>query len=415
MVSEDASQLERLRRVLGTQDTAWLLNRLRTRLEQKGSLTGTVTKQSASTAERMAVSRLFGNRVRTGSSATVSLEMLDAQLRRGAWPDGLESAVVALTGPVIGPDVRRAEREGWDEASRVLRQVTGVHLQLANWAEQAERMGTLKRAVRTPAEASRLAGQLAMLAKSLPAEGEVLGVLAARLFGDAHALDPKTTLGALATGLAAALGGRPNPSSAHDRRDAWLACGVVVDDLSSTVIALGLPGGDSSPTARALAVLSGSGQPTVLTYRQLAVDDIGVCPEVVWVCENPAVIASAADRLRGSAPALVCLNGQPGAAVVRLLTRLIEGGSSLRYHGDFDAGGIRIARTLARMVPWSPWRFDEKHYRAACAEGESFSRFTGMVGDTPWDPGLSAAMQEFRLRVEEESVLQKLLRDLGER
>ncbi|SEI10190.1 MULTISPECIES: TIGR02679 family protein [unclassified Leifsonia] len=414
-MSEDASHVERLRGVLGTPDTAWLLNRLRSRLEQKGSLTGTVSKRSASTAERIAVSRLFGNPVRTGSSATVSLEMLDAKLRRGAWPDGLESAVVALTGPVIGPDERRAEREAWDEASHVLRQVTGIHLQLADWVEQAERWGTLKRAVRSPAEASRLAGQLVMLAKALPAEGEVLGVLAARLFGDAHALDPKTTLGALAAGLAAALGERPSPSSAHDRREAWLACGVVVDDLSSTVIALGLPGGDSSPTARALAALSDSGQPAVLTYRQLAVDDIGVCPGVVWVCENPAVIASAADRFRGSAPALVCVNGQPGAAVVRLLSRLIEGGSRLRYHGDFDAGGVSIARTLARRVPWSPWRFDEKHYRAACAGGESFSSFTGMVGETPWDPGLSAAMQEFRLRVEEESVLQELLEDLEER
>jgi len=363
----------------------------------------------------MAVARLFGNPVRTGSSATVSLAMLDAQLRRGAWPDGLESAVVALSGPVIGPDERRAEREAWDEASQELRQVTGAHPHLAYWAEQAERTGTLKRAVKTPAEAIRLGGQLVMLAKALPAEGEVLGVLAARLFGDAHALDPKTTFGALAASLAAALGGRPNPSSAHDRREVWLACGVVVDDLSSTVIALGLPGGESSPTARALAALSNSGLPTVLTYRQLAVDDIGVCPEVVWVCENPAVVASAADRFRGSAPALICVNGQPGAAVVRLLTRLIEGGSSLRYHGDFDAGGISIARTLARRVPWLPWRFDEKHYRAACAEGESFSSFTGTLGETPWDPGLSAAMQEFRLRVEEESVLQELLRDLGER
>ena len=164
-----------------------------------------------------------------------------------------------------------------------------------------------------------------MLADALPTEGEVLGVLAARLFGDAHALDAKTTLGALAVGLAAAIGRVPPASGAHARRAAWLACGVVVDDLSSTVIALGLPGGTTSPTARALAALSESGQPAVLTYRQLAVDDIGRCPEVVWVCENPAVVASAADRVGATAAALVCVNGQPGAAVVRLLTRLGRG------------------------------------------------------------------------------------------
>jgi uncharacterized protein (TIGR02679 family) len=412
-VSEDGAQLAQLRRILGTPDTAWLLSRLRARLEQKGILAGTVTKQAATTAERVAASRLFGKPVRSGSSATVSLEALDALLRRGAWPEGLESAVIALTGPVVGPDVRRAERDAWLEAAATLRQVTAVHPDLAEWTDQAERTGALKRAVRTTAEARRLAAQLVTLASALPAEGEVLGVLAARLFGDAHALDSKTTLGALAVGLAAAIGGSPSPSSAHARREAWLSCGVVVDELSSTVIALGPPGGATSATARALAALSESGQPAVLTYRQLAVDDIGTCPQVVWVCENPAVVASAADRFGAAAPALVCVNGQPGAAVVRLLTRLVEGGSILRYHGDFDAGGISIARTLARRVPWLPWRFDEEHYRAACASGETFSTFTGTVGETPWDPGLTAAMDELRFRVEEESVLRELLGDLA--
>lgn len=411
-MSDEDAQLAPLRRILGTPDTEWLLTRLRTRLEQKGALAGTVTKRSATTAERVAASRLFGKPIRSGSSATVSLEMLDARLRQGAWPDGLEAAVVALTGPVVGPDARRAEREAWLEASHTLRLATDIHGHLADWADQAERTGALKRAASTSGEANRLAGQLLTLAQALPAQGEVLGVLAARLFGDAHALDSKTTLGGLAVGLAAAIGRTPLQAGAHARRAAWLSCGVVVDDLSSTAIALGLPGGTTSPTARALAAMSESGQPAVLTYRQLAVEDIGACPQVVWVCENPAVVASAADRYGRSAAAVVCVNGQPGAAVVRLLTRLVEGGSSLRYHGDFDAGGISIARTLARSVPWLPWRFDERHYRAACGAGASLPTFTGTVGETPWDSGLAVAMDEFRVRVEEESVLHELLQDL---
>ncbi|MEO7015586.1 MAG: TIGR02679 family protein [Leifsonia sp.] len=411
-MSDEKASLARLRRILQTPDTAWLLTRLRTRLEQKGSLAGTVTKESATTGERVAASRLVGRPIRSGSSASVPLDMLDAKLRQGAWPDGLESAVVALTGPVVGPDARRAEREAWLEASLALRRVANAHPHVADWADQAERTGALKRLTLTPAEAKALAVQVLTLADALPAEGEVLGVLAARLFADAHALDSKTTLGGLAVGLAAAIGRVPFQSGAHVRRTAWLSCGVVVDDLSSTVIALGLPGGTTSSTARSLAALSESGQPAVLTYRQLAVDDIGACPEVVWVCENPAVVASAADRYGKAAAAVVCVNGQPGAAVVRLLTQLVEGGSSLRYHGDFDAGGISIARTLARNVPWVPWRFDESHYRAACAAGDSLPTFAGIVGETPWDRGLAAAMDEFRLRVEEESVLHELLQDL---
>ncbi|MEV7466999.1 DUF2399 domain-containing protein [Streptomyces kronopolitis] len=37
----------------------------------------------------------------------------------------------------------------------------------------------------------------------------------------------------------------------------------------------------------------------------------------------------------------------------------------MRYHGDFDWGGLRIAAALLRRVPWSPWRYTAAHYRAA--------------------------------------------------
>ncbi|MCY7290368.1 MAG: hypothetical protein LH624_19520 [Cryobacterium sp.] len=61
----------RIRRLLGAPETAWLLERMRSRLEQKGALEGTVTKQGASTAERMAAGRLVGRPVRSGTSASV--------------------------------------------------------------------------------------------------------------------------------------------------------------------------------------------------------------------------------------------------------------------------------------------------------------------------------------------------------
>ncbi|TFC81103.1 TIGR02679 family protein [Cryobacterium sp. TmT2-59] len=414
VVSPSAEGTDRIRRLLGSPETAWLLERMRARLEQKGTLEGTVTKQGASTAERMAAGRLIGRPVRSGSSASVSLDQLDVMLRRDAWPAGLASAVVALVGPIVGPDVRRAERESWHEVSDALRLIANDRPQLSGWVENVNRSGALRRATASAAAAHEMSLQLGVLARALPVEGVPLGVLAARLFGDAHALDPKTPLGPLAVGLAAAATGQSPGTGSRWRRDAWQSCGVVVDELSSTVLALGLPGGLTSPTARALAALGEAGQPAVLTYRQLAVDDIGRAPLLMSVCENPAVIAAAADRFGASAGAvpLVCVNGQPGAAVIRLLTQLVDGGARLRYHGDFDAGGLSIARTVARSVPWTPWRFGETDYRSACASSLSTSVFSGAVGDTPWDGGLSGAMEELRLRVEEESVLADLLDDL---
>ena len=411
---DDIEALSRIRRLFGTPEMAWLLTRMRSRLEQKGTLEGTVTKQGASASERMAAARLFGRPVRSGSSASVSLDQLDEMLRRDAWPSGLSSAVIALVGPVVGPDVRRAERSSWQEVADTLRVIAIERPELSAWVDTVNRSGALRRATASASAAQTMTLQLGVLARALPAEGDALGVLAARLFGDAHALDPKTALGSMAVGLAAALTGHPAGNGSRWRRDAWQLSGVVVDELSSTVLTLGLPGGLSSPTARALAALGEAGQPAVLTYRQLAADDIGRAPSRVSVCENPAVIAAAADRFgvgAGAVP-LVCVNGQPGAAVIRMLTQLVAGGARLRYHGDFDAGGVGIARTVARSVPWTPWRFREADYRAACESSLATSVFSGAVGDTPWDEGLSGAMEELRLRVEEESVLSDLLDDL---
>lgn len=404
---------ERLLRLLGTADTAWLLQRMRARLEQQGELSGTVIKPQATQSERTAVARLLGRSVRAGQSASVSLEALDAVLRRGAWPGGLESAVVALTGSYVHPEERREIREGWQAASDRIRELAEHYPDVTQWAESVVRSGALKRAANTPEEAQRIAAQLTRLADALPAEAQVVGVLAAKLFGDAHALDARTPLGTLGGGLAAALGGATLGVGAQARRDAWASVGVIVDELSSWVLTLGLPGGTESPTARALAAMAETAQPVVLTYRQLAMDAVGAVPPVVYVCENPAVVSAAADRRSVNSCALVCLNGQPGAAAFRLLSQLVEGGAELQYHGDFDAGGMAIARSLARRVPWRSWRFSAPDYVDAVTRMPDLPAFSGVVGETPWSPSLAAALDEHRLRVEEESVLELLLSDLG--
>lgn len=412
---------ERLARLLGTSDTAWLLERMRARLEQQGTLTGTLVKQRATQGERVAAARLLGRVARAGQSASVSLDALDAALRRGAWPDGLESAVIALTGPYVHPDERRGEREAWHAVGATVRALAERHPKAESWAESVVRTGALKRVAGTPTEAQHLAKQLAALADTLPADAQVIGVLAASLFGDAHALDARAPLGTLATGLAAALG-RPVDAGAEDgavvkgahaRREAWASVGVVIDELSSWVLTLGLGGGAESPTARALAALGVGGQPAVLTYRQVATDDLGAIPPVVYVCENPAIVSSAADRLGARSAPIVCLGGQPGAAAVRLLRRLDESGSELRYHGDFDAGGITIARTLASHVKWRPWRFSAEDYVDALASMQGLTSFLGEVGETEWSGELASVMGKHRLRVEEEAVVDLLVADLA--
>lgn len=414
---QQSGDIERLRRLLGGPDTSWLLQRLHSRLEARGDLRGSVTKPKATMAERAAASRMVGRPVRAGQSASVSLDLLDETLRRsGAWPEGLESAVVALTGEVIGPEVRRAEREGWQRAAEVLRELAADRPELAQWATDAVRAGMLKRAAPNAAAACTLATQLADIAAALPVDGESLGVFSAQVLGDAHALDARSSLGSAASGLAARLGQLESEAaqgSARWRREAWQLVGVVVDELSSMVLTLGLPGGDASSTARALREFAASGQPAIVTLRQLMADDVGAIPPLVSVCENPAVVSAAADRFGPQSAPLVCLNGQPGAAALHLLKSLVAGGARVRYHGDFDAGGMAIARSLAGQIPWQPWRFAARDYEDACATFTGLTRFSGSPGRTDWDPPLAETMASAGVRVEEELVLDGLLADLG--
>lgn len=416
-ISHSDGNVDRLRRVLGTPDTAWLLPRMRNRLEATGSLTGKLHKTQATLGERTAAARLVGTPVRFGLTVSVSLDEINSMLlSSGIWPAGLESAVVALTGPVTMPETRIAEREGWFAARQALRSLGTDRPELAPWAESVLGSGALKRAATTVADAHVLANRLISIANALPSAGESLGVFSARIVGDAHALDTGTSLGTLAMRLAAAVGTLATDApvtSARWRREAWASAGIVIDELSSMVLVLGLPGGTESATAISLAALARDGQPALLTLRQLNLTSIGVIPPDVFVCENPAVVAAAADQLGASCPPLVCVSGQPGAAVIRLLITLAEGGAKLHYHGDFDWGGITIARTLGQRVDCQPWRYDAAAYSQAIASLPDLPPLKGNAVETPWDPALAPAMLAGGFKVEEEQVLASLIADLA--
>lgn len=74
--------------------------------------------------------------------------------------------------------------------------------------------------------------------------GIPIGRLAAECCGDAHALDDGRPAGTLALSAVRALAGLPFAAdvSADSRRAVWACAGVHLDDLSSLVLCLGLPG-----------------------------------------------------------------------------------------------------------------------------------------------------------------------------
>ncbi len=125
--------------------------------------------------------------------------------------------------------------------------------------------------------------------------------------------------------------------------------------------------------------------------------------DFVRICENPVVVAAAADALGPSCPPLVCCNGRPSTAVWRLLELLAEGGAEFAYHGDFDWGGAAIAAAVHARIGWRPWRYDTAAYLEAAS-----STPRPAVPSHSVDPPLATAMKNRAVRVEEEQLLADL-------
>ena len=416
----------KLHRLLGEEPVAWLVRRARDRLETGRRLDGTVTLPDATPQQRRAIERLTGRAARSGASLSVSLPEVDRILRdSGAAPGGLAEAVTRLTGPIRDRNRERADlAAAWGAAFAPLDAAVAGREELVRWRAWLDATGVVRRVAPEPELARLLLAQVAAVLRRLPSRGVPIGRLAAECCGDAHALDDGRPVGTLAASAVRALAGLPFAAepAAGSRRASWAAVGVHLDELSSLVLCLRLPGDARTPLGRTLASCREAGQPTVLTLRQLRCHDGPLTDGRVRVCENPVVVAAAADELGTRCEPLVCVGGQPSAAVWRLLELLAAGGAEFWYHGDFDWGGVRIASAVRDRVSWRSWRYDHQAYEAAVAARPSLTPptpptpNTGLIGEpaaTPWDPELAAAMLRHNLRIEEELTLDALLQDLG--
>jgi uncharacterized protein (TIGR02679 family) len=444
-LSGSAVDLERLVRLLGDPELQWLIARVRRRLELGQPLEGSVTLADASAAQRRAAQRLLGRRPRAGRALSVPLDVMDEMVRRSrVSPDGLAAAVIALTGPVVvRAEANTAERLAWERAFAPLEDLVGRLAEaeadgseeLASWLDQLRGSGVVKRMRPDPGDARILLERLATVLAALPADGEPLGGFAARAAGGAHALDEGEPLATLALGAVRALAGLnppgPDESRSESRREAWGSVGLLCDELSSVVLALGLPGGEETGSGRILRAAQRTGQPVWLTLRQLVRDPPewmtasraapsgsaaasggNFAGQMVHICENPVIVALAADRLGEKCLPLVCTGGQPGAATMLLLRALVSAGARLAHHGDFDWGGIRIGNVLHARLPLVPWQFDAEAYTRAADSMTSPQPLGGAPIAASWDPCLSDAMRRTGRRIEEELVVDNLLADL---
>ena len=410
------SDLHRLLATLGQPDLVRLVDALQRRLERGRSLTGPLTLEAATSSERDAADQLLGRNVTRGDTLQIDLDFLSETLSDAGLCTSLREAVETLRGPVID---RRAQDQSralaWTDVYARSRVRLSPWPVLALWLDELFASGLIKRLASTdPSRADRLVADMALIAAALPVRAEPLATFAARLFGDAHALDAGSPRATLAVRAAALLGGVIFEDDSEGRRTALAAVGVLSDELSTPALVFNLPASDATPLARLLRNALADAEPVHLALRLLLLWPIESDPALagltIFVCENPTIVALAVRRLGPRCAPLVCVNGQFATPIKILLRQLHAAGARLRYHGDFDVGGLRIARRVMEEHGASPWRMGVADYLAA-PKGKPIA-VDGLL-ESPWDPALADAMRETRKAVHEEAMADLLLLDLS--
>jgi uncharacterized protein (TIGR02679 family) len=284
-----------------------------------------------------------------------------------------------------------------------------------------------------PARAAVLLGQARQVLARLPAPGIPLAHLAAEVLGDSHALDAGQPTAAIVLRacrrvldrdgysrldeLAEASNAGTEREDVEERnrsvREQWALLGVTVNELAAPALCLNLPVEPGTPTADVLLAAARHGEPVHLTLRALLrhASTWSVANRDVFVCENPSIVAHAADRLGTSCAPIVCTDGMPSAAQRTLLRQLTAAGARLRYHGDFDWPGLRIGNYVIRELGALPWRFSTADYLAANAVSGPVLKREERV-PAMWDEQLADAMLECGFAVHEERVFEALLSEL---
>ncbi|MBC7499373.1 MAG: TIGR02679 family protein [Herminiimonas sp.] len=403
---------DRLQRLLGSEPLAALRQRLRQRYERAAAdapLQGfRIEKLTA--AEHAALAALQGRSSRFAASMHVDIAAIDAALRQAGVADSLRAALEQLDGRIAH---RSAEREALQTQWEQLRDAC-AHAELAALLQISGGLGLLKRlAGQNPVAAVHFLEKAQAVLKRLPAPGLTRAQLAAQALGDAHALDNGCAVATLVLAVLKSALKREAPSDLDDggsaeasARELWASAGVLVNELARPALVLNLPG------------VATPGEPAYLSLRQLlrSPPECAVRGRTVFVCENPNLIAIAADHLGANCAPMVCTDGMPAAAQRTVLAQLVQAGASLRYHGDFDWPGIRIGNHVMREHGAQPWRFGAADYRAALGIAPRPGRaLQGAESEPSWDTTLALTMRTEQQAIDEEMVAELLIQDLAQR
>jgi uncharacterized protein (TIGR02679 family) len=422
------------------------------RYESLERIGGNAVVRRVSPAESEAVNLFFGLDTRPGEDVSVPLAVFEQELRESAFSLGIVELHVLIEGE---PLLTKSEKQllkntEWRRLFHEVHRFSGGNLspvtsawltRLANG--QGGGWRTLREVFRDSPE--KALDTLSIVVRALDLlfteSGRMkpvrLPVLAARVSGDAHALDANQPAGRMFVAVlqeihSGEIGQQSEapeenddgPDSAEEDsrslmlRQMYRMHGILDDDLSSVVYwYVPEPG---------LPVI-----PNVWTLRQVESADLLPCCSAIYVVENPAVFSTILDSVNGpqsfagNPPALVCTSGPASAAAVRWLQRCLKASGEpclIHYSGDFDVKGISMAQTLESLFPdrFNAWRFDSETYKAivnsppgAPLDEVELSKLEKL--NVSWDDQLCAAMRQMGRKVHQEAFVDQMVKDWNSR
>ncbi|MGW3472232.1 TIGR02679 family protein [Saccharopolyspora sp. NPDC000995] len=366
-------------------------------------LCGLAPDQRAALADLLGLDRL------PEADASVSVRVLDEVLGSAIGSTAREVVELVVGRLENRAEMRlaatraRAELWAWLDEHPVVR----AEPALAGWATGIRRGGLIDGSTDKTRE---VVAQALSVLVALPSDGRPLSTLAGDVCDDTHALDDGTRASALVLKALAAIHDEEPPQNAEQRRACWERAGVECDALSTSVLTAGFRPGGTDPLSATLRTWTEAGHAAVVTLAQLRDYGPPRGATVVHAVENPAIVAMATARFGPGCPALVTTSGWPNSAVTHLLRQLTESGAQVRYHGDFDGEGLRIAAHVIARTGAQPWAMSAADYLAAVRPGRPEP---GNITDIPWDPALPTALREHRATVSEEHVAEQLLTELA--
>jgi uncharacterized protein (TIGR02679 family) len=254
------------------------------------------------------------------------------------------------------------------------------------------------------APARRLIRALATAVRRLPCEPPVsLAKLSHDCAGDPHYFDLDTYAGALLVSATAELLGRLEPARPDLVRAFLLDAGVIADRLSATVLLHQVKAIGDGPVDRRLR---DSDTPVALTLLDLTSNPPTLAPQTLTVVENPSVLEAA--LAYGSHLPLACTSGHLGSVDHALLQLAADQGVSLRYAGDLDDPGFRIAEQVVRTYGAKLVAMDAATIQAAGPEASAVPRVSL---PTTSDPELAEVLlaSKFVLFQEHDAIVDQLL------